>query len=244
LARLPSIIVYDLDGTLVDTGPNIAMAVNRTRRHYGLPDTAVETVVSYVGDGAGKLVERSLFGQTNPGDRDPGRVLGAGPDDPSEEDVFATFMRLYSDDPVDQCRVDEGVMDALQHWHERGVTQAVLTNKPHPLAVAVLGAFDMSPYMAMTIGRGETLDGTTIPTKPNPMGLHHILDSLEVDRSRAWMVGDGQADLGVARAAGVNALILLNGFCSPERYAAMDDPPEHAFMSFREADAFLREWAG
>jgi len=243
LARLPSIIVYDLDGTLVDTGPNIAMAVNRTRTHYGLPETAVETVVSYVGDGAGKLVERSLFGQTNPGDRDPGPVLGNQPSDPSVNAVFETFMTLYSSDPVDQCRVDEGVVDALQWWHERGVIQAVLTNKPHPLAVSVLDAFAMSPYLSMTLGRGAELDGMVIPTKPNPMGLNHVLATFNADPGIAWMVGDGQADLGVARAAGVNALILLNGFCAPERYAAMDDPPDHAFPSFQEADAFLREWA-
>ena len=233
------LIVYDLDGTLVDTGPNIALAINGTRAFYDLPELPVETVVSYVGDGAGKLVERAIFGQTNPGDIDPSPVLT--PDAPHRpKEVYEQFMTIYGADPVALSTPYPGVMDALKWWHEQGVPQAVLTNKPHALAVECLKAHRMMPYLTTTIGRGCIVDGAPMETKPNPRGLLYLMNAHSTVANETCMVGDGQADLGVARATGSHAIILTSGFCSAARYAAMDNPPANTYASFQAGDAAMR----
>ena len=238
----PQLIVYDLDGTLIDTGSNIALAINRTREAYHLPALPVETVVSYVGDGAGKLVERSIFGQINPGDAEPGEVL-ASDGSHAPDDVFQRFMSIYGADPVTLSKPYDGVLEALRWWQSRGIPQAVLTNKPHDLAVECLEAHGMAGYLTPIIGRGCLVDNIPMGTKPDPRGLLHIMQTLNAEASSTWMVGDGQADLGVARAVGTHAIILTSGFCSAARYQAMTDPPTITYTSFKEGDAALRTHA-
>jgi phosphoglycolate phosphatase len=240
LAEPITAIVYDLDGTLFDTGPNIAFAVNAVRAHYGLGPLDAGTIVGFVGDGTGRLMTRSLFGVEHSEKADGVDMLDrrSGPD---MAEVHRVFMTIYSDHPARDVVPYPGVPEALEYWHQKGVKQAVLTNKPHALAVRCVADLGYGDILPLVIGRGAPVDGQYIPTKPDPTGLAHILDELDTGKEGAWMVGDGQADLLVARAYGISSVIIYSGFCDRARFDAMDEPPTLAFETFAESFNYLRE---
>ncbi|MBX3191636.1 MAG: HAD-IA family hydrolase [Labilithrix sp.] len=175
--RRPRALVFDLDGTLVDSKADIAAACNVALREHGAPPLPVERIFTMIGDGARALVARALAASGADGDVD--RVL-------------ATFQARYLERPAVHTTLLPGASEVLAS----GISAAIVTNKPRDIAEAVLDALGVRGAFAVVFGGG---DG---PLKPSPAGVLHVLERLAVAPGDAWMIGDGAQDVGAGRAAG------------------------------------------
>lgn len=187
-SALPSridLVVYDLDGTLLDAFEDIMVALNHALEHFGLKPYELDAVKSFVGDGVEVFVKRALEGV-------PRHQM---------RQVRDLFIQGYRSPEHSSARVYPGTLELLRAVKKNGRLQAVLTNKPHPIA---LSSCDH-------VGIGQLVDhvqGTDRehPLKPNPKGLRRVLKELRVAPENALFVGDGRPDMEVAAACGIAAV--------------------------------------
>ena len=183
-AAAPRGIVFDLDGTLIDSRRDIATAVNRMRAERGLAPLPVEAVGGMVGEGARVLVRRAL----------PPWPPGAGQDDLKE--ALASYLAHYADVCLDTTRAYPGVA-AMLATLAPSFPLAVLSNKGEALSRHILQGLGLDRYLREVIG------GDTLPTrKPNPGGLFLLADRMAIPAPRLLLVGDTWIDARTARAAG------------------------------------------
>lgn len=221
--KLPyDLVIFDVDGTLVDSLPDIAWALNVTLSGAGLPTLHVETVAGLVGDGAAKLIDRALTAADPLAGNDPERN-GA---------LYAAFMTAYTHRVCVDSRLYPGIRELLDGLSARGVTMAVVTNKPGPLARALLSTLAIANHFVETVG---DLDG--YPRKPSPAAAHAILQRAGVLPSRAVVIGDGLPDLLMAHAIPCNAIAAGWGYVAPPRLQAQH--PAHLAHSVEEAARIL-----
>lgn len=203
LARPPRLVVFDLDGTLVDSSGDLAAAVRAAllRAAPGSAPLSVDQVRTFIGNGARVLIERSL--------------AAAGVRRPPEE-VLPVFLECYAERLLDTTRVYAGAQAALDGLE--GTPLAVLTNKPGALSRRLLEGLGLARRFERIVGSDD------LPQrKPDPAGLLWILAQLGVPATRAVMVGDSAVDVRTGRAAGVFTVGFGGGY-DPEGLAA--EPPD------------------
>ncbi len=184
-------IVFDLDGTLVDSVPDLLASANRVMATRGLAPFTLDEVTPMVGDGAGILVRRLLASR--------GHV--AGPDDMQD------FVRDYMAHVADATLPYPGVIETLQSLHDAGSRLAVCTNKPEAPARAVLDALGLAGFFVALAG------GDTYPVrKPDPGHLLNTIRDAGGNASRAIMVGDHHNDLAAAAGAEVPSIFASWGY--------------------------------
>jgi phosphoglycolate phosphatase len=183
--------LFDLDGTLVDSLPDIAASANFVRRQYNLPEVPLESVMGMVGDGLVTLLKRALEHRA--------------------EEVFDEAIKLYRTHYHGQCvrmtTVYPGVRECLAAWSDAGHPLAVVTNKPSLFANKILEHLELSRWLPVVIG-GDTLS----VRKPDPSPVWTALDQLGVGRERGLMVGDSVGDIQAGRAAGIRTAAALFGY--------------------------------
>ena len=187
-----ALLIFDLDGTLIDSRLDLANAVNATLRHMGMPTLPHETIFSYVGNGAPVLIQRAMGPSASP------------------EDVAVAlefFLDYYKRHAVDKTELYPGVQNALERLHGAGHSLAVLTNKPVRISRAIIDHFDLSRLIARTYG-GNSFE----QKKPHPMGIDTLRAELSAEREDTWMVGDSAVDVQTARNAGVPVCGVTWGF--------------------------------
>lgn len=197
------LVVFDLDGTLVDSSRDIAASVNAAlgRVAPGTAPLSLDAVLSFVGEGAGLLVERSL------------RHAGLGL---STEEVLPVYIDCYRERLLDTTRLYPGVGEALDAL--AGTNLAVLTNKPGDMSRTILEGLGIASRFARVRGAGD------VPSrKPDPAGLLGLMSELGASAGETWMVGDSATDVGVARAAGTRVAGVTWGFHPAELRAAAPD---------------------
>lgn len=213
------LLVFDLDGTLVDSKVDLANAVNAMLRHYGRPELPVEVIGSFIGDGAGMLVRRALG-------------------DPKDERFFAEalemFIGIYREHVLDNTRAYPGIVEAVREIRRQANGQlqmAVLTNKPvrpSQMIVDGLGMSDLFPHV---------YGGNSFETKkPDPLGALTLLKEISAAPDEAVMIGDSQNDVLTARNAGMWAVGVTYGF-SPD--SLKTHPPDVLIDSPSELAAAL-----
>ncbi|WP_394820658.1 HAD family hydrolase [Pendulispora albinea] len=198
----PDAVLFDLDGTLIDSCADIAAACNHALVTHGRAALAGETIRTYVGDGARVLLARA-FGL---------------PRESTELDApLAAFHAYYRAHPVDQTTLLPGARASLDALRDR--KRILATNKPRDTTLLVLEGLGLLGDFDAIRGGG---DG---PLKPHPFTLLSALEEVGVAPARAWMVGDGPQDVGAGKAAACGATIgVLDGFVTRERlYAAEPD---------------------
>lgn len=191
--------LFDLDGTLADTLPDLAASTNHVRALYGLPPVDDALVRRFVGDGARTLLRRSL----------------AGIDRPLTEalldEAFARYVAHHAEQCTQLTVAYPGVRACLAALRERGHALAVVTNKPERFAVPVVAHVGLADLLPVVVG------GDTLPQKkPDPAPLRHALEQLDHPTAGAVMVGDGLQDLRAAKALGIGTIACLYGYGDPD----------------------------
>ena len=191
----PLAIIWDLDGTLVESAPDLATALNALLVEQGQHTHAVEKVRPMIGGGVAKLIERGF------------RESGAPIDEDTRDSLVPRFMELYSACATDSTHLVPHAREVLEHFYHAGIRQALCTNKPISVTRQILTALDITGFFDSVIG------GDSTPVKkPNPLPLQTCLDELGVRAEDAVMVGDSGADVGAARAAGVPVILVPDGY--------------------------------
>ena len=188
---MAALIVFDLDGTLVDSRLDLAGSANRLLAELGAGPLSVDQVVGMVGEGARVLV---------------GRVLGAAGVRTDLDVALARFLTIYDDHLADHTRLYPGISELLAALEDRAVL-AVLTNKPGHHTGRLLDALDARHHFFEVIGGDARW-----PRKPDPASLQHLIATAGVPASRTVMVGDSMVDVETARAAGARVCIARYGF--------------------------------
>src|SRR6185369_2954681 len=192
-------VVFDLDGTLVDSRLDLATAVNATRERLGLAALPVDAIAAMVGEGARTLLRRAL----------PDSIDGAAFDD-----ALALFLDLYFDRCLDATRAYPGIPELVAELSPR-FPLAVLTNKPERHSRRILDALELAKHFDPLIG------GDTLPIrKPDPGGLVHIAAQWNTTPAQLLLVGDSDIDVQTAYAAGSGLALVSWGFGSIDRTAA------------------------
>jgi phosphoglycolate phosphatase len=193
-----SAVLFDLDGTLLDTVGDIALALNRVLSDYGLTSLPVEDVRRMIGRGAPMLIERALA------------ALGRTVDAATQTAMVERFFHYYGELEElneDDARPFPGAAEAIRAVHRAGLRTAVVTNKQHRFADALLRRRALSEWVDAVIG-GDTC----ARRKPDPEPLLFACESLKVPASAALMVGDSINDVQAARAAGIPVVCVSYGY--------------------------------
>ena len=191
------LLVFDLDGTLIDSKEELAKSINAMLRHFQRAELPLEVIGSYVGDGAPMLVRRAL---------------GDPQDEQFVQDALRYFMNYYREHKLDHTYVYEGVIEALQSIRAAhpDIKMAVLTNKPVIPSRGICEGLGLSPFFVQVYG------GNSFETKkPDPEGALTLLDETRVRPEESVMIGDSQNDVLTAQNAGMWSLGVTYGF-SPE----------------------------
>ena len=204
------LLVFDLDGTLVDSQRDLTESVNATRAWMGHGPLPTEIVARYVGNGAPVLIQRAL---PDAGEEDRSRAL-------------RYFLDYYREHMLESTRLYPGVREALDQLHEVGIPLAVLTNKPIRFTLQMLEGLRLDLHFFRVYG------GNSFPEKkPHPIGLEALIAEIHADHDRTVMVGDSAVDVQTARNASVRACGVRWGF-QPETFIA--SPPDFLIDDMRE----------
>lgn len=203
------LVAFDLDGTLIDSVPDLALAVDAALADLDLPAAGEARVRDWVGNGSLVLMERAL--KNAPPLR---AVPGASPDGASQavdttllERAHAAFLAHYGRDPGAHTRLYPGVRECLDALRERGLPLALVTNKPQAFIAPLLEGLGLAEHFALCLG------GDSLPEKkPHPAPLLHVASHFDLAPSRCLMVGDSRHDIAAGRAAGFRTLAVPYGY--------------------------------
>jgi phosphoglycolate phosphatase len=209
------LLIFDLDGTLIDSRLDLAHSVNATRAHMRMPPLDDDLVCSYVGNGAPVLIRRAL------GERASEAEVQTG---------LAFFLDRYRNHALDCTTLYPGVRDSLDRLRAAGIPMAVLTNKPVDVSRAILSGLGVGAHFFEVYGGGSFEF-----KKPHPIGVETLVREAGVARERTMMVGDSSVDILTARNAGVKSCGLTYGL-QPE---SLSDPPPDLLFDRMEA---LADW--
>jgi phosphoglycolate phosphatase len=201
------LLIFDLDGTLVDSREDLANSINAMLRHFGKPELPHQVIASYIGDGAPMLVRRSL------GD----------PDDESfVQDALLYFMAWYREHKLDATYVYEGIRESLDAIRSsrngQPLKMAVLSNKPVGPSRAIVEALGLGPYFFQVYG------GNSFHTKkPDPAGVQTLLEESGSRPEETVIIGDSDIDVLTARNAGIYSVGVTYGLAP---HTLEDAPPD------------------
>ena len=193
-------ILFDLDGTLVDTAPDLMLAHNHVMKKFGYPTKSTEDIRNLVGKGAGALIGRSIWGQAK---KEFSKVL----DDKIKDEMVKEFVIFYGQNIVNESTLINGVKEFLKWCKEQKISMAVCTNKQEHLSNDLLkkiGIYDFFEYVAGS----DTFDYC----KPDPRHLTSVVEILDGDLKKTIMIGDSETDANAAKAAEIPVILLENGY--------------------------------
>jgi 2-phosphoglycolate phosphatase len=192
-------VLFDLDGTLVDSEKDIAEAANYTREHYGLPRVPDSTIAQYVGNGVMVLLEKSL------GTSDKAELLKA----------YEVFQQHYRVHYADFTKPFPGTFELLDHLKGRGIQMGVVSNKPQEFTDSVLRQLNLMPYFGVAFGPEATPN-----RKPHPEPLIIAAQRLGAKVEETIMIGDSVVDIMAAKAASMRIGVLTHGYGTREMLEA------------------------
>ncbi len=191
----PKAIIWDLDGTLVDSAPDIATALNTVLNEQGHNSCTLPKVRTLIGGGVAKLIERAFRGSRIELD-----AAGA-------EALLPRFMEIYTRCATDKTALSPAAGRVLNYFYNAGVKQGLCTNKPEAVTHTILHSLDIHGLFTSVIGGDSTAQ-----RKPHPLPLQTVMKQLGVTANECIMIGDSGADVGAARAAGVPVILVPDGY--------------------------------
>ena len=188
-------IVFDLDGTLIDSVPDVRAAVNRVLAEHGRAGLSIDDVKILVGWGGDTLIAKA-FEQT-----------GGPLEEAKLEDMRLRFLATYADHPADHSRIFPGAVEILEGLRDAGIKMGICTNKPYRLTKLLLAALDLEGWFGAVLG-GDSL----AIRKPDGGHLLGVIEALGVTAGEAAMVGDSGNDVACARDAAVPVIAVAYGY--------------------------------
>lgn len=196
LSKKPEMILIDVDGTMVDSVPDLAFCVDEMMQALGCEPWGEQRVRDWVGNGVERLVRRALIGQLN-----------GEPDEADFERAYPIFLDLYAENTSRRSVLYPGVREGLGYLRAAGYALGCVTNKAERFTLPLLQNLGISDAFAIVIS-GDTL----IYSKPHPAPLLHAAEFFKVDPAHALMVGDSISDVKAARAAGFMIACVPYGY--------------------------------
>ncbi len=193
-------ILFDLDGTLVDTAPDLMKAHNHVMEKYGYPTKSTEDIRNLVGKGAGALIGRSIWGQAK-------KEFGKVNDEKIKSEMVKEFINFYGKNIVNESTLINGVKEFLLWCKKQNISMAVCTNKQEHLAIDLLKKIGIYDYFEYVAG-SNTFDYC----KPDPRHLTSIIEILNGDIKKSLMIGDSENDANAAKDASIPIILLENGY--------------------------------
>ena len=193
-------ILFDLDGTLVDTAPDLMLAHNHVMKKFGYPTKSTEEIRNLVGKGAGALIGRSIWGQAK-------KEYHSVKDLEIKDQMSKEFVNFYAKNIIKESSLINGVKEFLLWCKKQNISMAVCTNKQEHLSNDLLkkiGIYDFFEYVAGS----DTFDYC----KPDPRHLTNVVEILDGDLKKTIMIGDSETDANAAQAAKIPVILLENGY--------------------------------
>ena len=193
-------VLFDLDGTLVDTAPDLMRAHNHVMKKFGYPTKSTEEIRNLVGKGAAALIGRSIWGQAK-------KEFHSVIDLKIKDEMSKEFVNYYGKNIINESTLIKGVKDFLIWCKDQNISMAVCTNKQEHLSNDLLkkiGIYDFFEYVAGS----DTFDYC----KPDPRHLTSVVEILDGDLNRTIMIGDSETDANAAKTAEIPVILLENGY--------------------------------
>ena len=193
-------ILFDLDGTLVDTAPDLMLAHNHVMKKFGYPTKSTEDIRNLVGKGAGALIGRSIWGQAK-------KEFHSVDDLKIKNEMSKEFVNYYGKNIIKESTLINGVKEFLKWCKDQSISMAVCTNKQEYLSNDLLKKIGISDYFEYVAG-SDTFDYC----KPDPRHLTSVVEILDGDIKKTIMIGDSETDANAAKAAEIPVILLENGY--------------------------------
>jgi phosphoglycolate phosphatase len=217
----PGFVLIDLDGTLIDSVPDLAYCVDETMKQLDMPVRGEAAVRNWVGNGVERLTERALINSVD-GMPEPELMAKALP----------IFLELYKDNTSQRSCVYDGVIEGIEWMQAQGYRLACVTNKAEAFTLPLLKDKGLHDYFEVIVS-GDTCE----KKKPDPMPLLHAANLLGVEPENALMIGDSKSDVKAARAAGFHIFCMTYGYNHGEDIR--DYKPDVVMDSFAELKNYL-----
>ena len=193
-------ILFDLDGTLVDTAPDLMQAHNHVMKKFGYPTKTTNEIRNLVGQGAGAMLGRSIYGQAK-------KEMRKIQDEKIKKEMIDVFIDFYGKNIANESKLINGVKEFLIWSKEKKISMAVCTNKQEHLAIDLLKKIGIYNFFEYVAGF-NTFDYC----KPDPRHLTSVIEILDGDINRSLMIGDSETDSNAAKNAGIPIILLEDGY--------------------------------
>ena len=193
-------ILFDLDGTLVDTAPDLMRAHNHVMKKFGYPTKSTEEIRNLVGKGAGAMIGRSIWGQAK-------KEFGKVDDEKVKKEMVTEFVDFYGKNIINESTLIKGVKEFLNWCKDQSISMAVCTNKQENLSNDLLKKIGIYDYFEYVAG-SDTFDYC----KPDPRHLTTTIEILDGDKNKTIMIGDSETDANAAKAAEIPIILLKYGY--------------------------------
>ena len=192
-------ILFDLDGTLVDTAPDLMLAHNHVMKKFGYPTKSLNELKNLVGQGASVMIGRSIWSQAK-------KEL-ASLDEKVRSEMTDEFLLYYGKNILNESKLINGVKNFLNWCKEQNISMAVCTNKTEYLAIDLLKKIKIYDYFEYVAGY-DTFEYC----KPDPRHLTSVIEILDGDKKKSLMIGDSESDANSAKAAEIPMILLEDGY--------------------------------
>jgi phosphoglycolate phosphatase len=193
-------VLFDLDGTLVDTAPDLMRAHNHVMKKFGYPTKSTEEIRNLVGQGAGAMLGRSIWGQAK-------KEFGKVQNEKIKKEMIDAFVDYYGKNIINESTLINGVKEFLKWCKEKNISMAVCTNKQEHLAIDLLKKIGIYDYFEYVAG-SNTFDYC----KPDPRHLTNVIEILGGEIKRSIMIGDSETDANAGKNAGIPVVLLEDGY--------------------------------
>ena len=210
-------IIFDLDGTLVDTAPDLMSAHNYVMKKFGYETKSTEDIRKLVGKGAKSLIGRAVWGQAK-------NEFAKIDDDGIKKEMVAEFINYYGKNIANESKLISGALDFLKWCKKNNISMGVCTNKQDYLAIDLLKKINVYNYFEYVAG-SNTFDYC----KPDPRHLTNIVEIMQGDLDKSLMIGDSETDSNTAKAANIPFILLENGYTEKK---TNEIPHDHLIKDF------------
>ncbi len=193
-------VLFDLDGTLVDTAPDLMRAHNHVMQKFGYPTKSTEEIRNLVGKGASAMIGRSIWGQAK-------KEFGKVNDEKVKKEMVTEFVDFYGKNIINESTLINGVKEFLNWCKNQKISMAVCTNKQEHLSNDLLKKIGIYDYFEYVAG-SDTFDYC----KPDPRHLTSVVEILDGDIKKSIMIGDSETDANAAKAAEIPIILLEDGY--------------------------------